>query len=250
MTTKVTIDRFADREQLSLAAADALASVGTDAIRSRGRFVVALAGGHTPRRLYETLTKPEYRPKLDWGRAEFFWGDERCVAPDHEDSNYRMAREILLEPLRINPAKIHRMQAERPDLEAAADDYAAEIAACYDVTTNAPPPRFDLVLLGLGEDGHTASLFPYTRALVVTDRWIVANELIELSINRMTMTFPLINRARTIFFLVPGSAKGHALANAFGDSNDIARYPSRGVHPRGGQVRWFIDGDAAARLTT
>jgi 6-phosphogluconolactonase len=248
MTTRVKVHRFADREELSRDAASAVLSLGAEAIESRGRFVLALSGGNTPRRLYEVLAESEHRRRLDWSRAEFFWGDERSVAPDHHDSNYRMARESLLDPLDVAPRQVHRMQAERPDLVAAANDYAVEIARCFDTTTENPPPRFDLVLLGLGEDGHTASLFPYTRALTVSDRWVSANEVLELSTTRMTMTFALINRARVIFFLVAGRAKSAALADAFGASDDIARFPNRGVRPQNGRVEWFVDEEAAAGL--
>lgn len=250
MITARIVHRFSDREELARNAAAAFVSVGREALDARGRLLVALSGGSTPADLYQSLTNPEYRRQLDWSRAEFFWGDERAVSPDDQESNYRMACDALLGPLNIPPEHIHRIEAERGDPEAAAQEYAAAIAGCFDVSVTDLPPAFDLILLGLGEDGHTASLFPHTRALRVTNRWVVANQVPQLSTTRITMTFPLINRARAVFFLVAGDAKASALARVLHGPYDAMSFPSQAVHPDNGRLECFIDHAAAAQLTT
>ncbi len=247
MRAKGAIHRLADGEQVSVAAADAFVTEVTKAINARGRFVVALSGGSTPRGLYRLLTEPHYRRQIDWRRGEFFWGDERNVPPDHEESNYRMARELLLDNVDVGGARIHRMEAERDDLDAAARDYEVELARCFGISMKQPPPRFDVILLGLGEDGHIASLFPRTPALGITDRWVAANPVPQLSTTRITVTYPLINRARAVFFLVSGARKTAAVDDAFCGPSDPVRFPSQGVHPGRGRVDWFIDRAAAGR---
>jgi len=242
------IHQFDDRRQMARGAAAAVLRVATEAIDARGRFVVALSGGSTPRDLYQELTNPEYRQQLDWNRIEYFWGDERTVPPDHQKSNFHMAKEYLLKPLAVDRSRIHRMEAERDDVESAAVDYAMEIANCFDVKLSDPPPRFDLILLGLGEDGHTASLFPYTHALGITDRWVVANDVPQLSTTRITITFPLIDGARAVFFLVAGDKKANALAEVLQGPDDPARLPAQMVRPAGGRLEWFVDRAAAAQL--
>lgn len=247
MTKRVT-HQFDDRQQMSLGIAEAIVSLGAEAIAARARFVVALSGGNTPRDLYHALTSAEYRRRLDWNSVEYFWGDERTVPPNHQQSNYRMAQDNLLKPLGVRPAHIHRIEAERDEVESAAVDYAMEIANCFGVALKDSPPRFDLILLGLGEDGHTASLFPHTQALHVADRWIVANHVPQLSSTRITMTFPLINRARAVFFLVAGDSKAPALAQALEGPYDPASFPTQRIRPTDGRVEWFVDRAAAGQL--
>lgn len=199
--------------------------------------------------MYRALTKSKCRERLDWTRVEYFWSDERTVPPDHEESNYRMARDTLLKPLDVRAARIHRIEADREDVESAAADYATQIANCFGVALNGPPPRFDLILLGMGEDGHTASLIPHTQALSVTDRWVVANHVPQLSTTRITMAFPLINRARAVFFLVTGDEKATALAQVLEGPADAARFPSQRVRPTDGRLDWIVDRAAATQLT-
>ena len=155
---------FADAEELGRAAAREFVHLAQHAVATRGRFTVALAGGSTPRRVYELLAEPEHREAVDWGRVEFFWGDERAVAAEHPDSNYGMAAAALLFKLALPPERIHRIQADRPDGDAVALEYQLEIARALGVPADGPPPPLDLILLGMGADGHTASLFPVGRA--------------------------------------------------------------------------------------
>src|SRR5262249_5021609 len=162
------------------------------ATAARGRFTVALAGGSTPRRLYQMLAEAPIRDQVDWSRVEVFWGDERAVPPDHADSNFRMASAALLSKVAIPPANLHRMQAERPDLDAAAREYQGEIARVFSVPPDGEPPCLDLVLLGMGPDGHTASLFPHTEALKEARRWVVPNYVPKMAAFRMTQTGPIL----------------------------------------------------------
>jgi len=220
------------------------------AIGRQGRCTFVLSGGSTPRRLYELLAAPPQRDQIDWTRVDLFWGDERAVPPDHKDSNFRMANEALLQPLSIPATRIHRMPAERADRDRAAADYQAEIARVFDVPADGVPPAFDLVLLGLGPDGHTASLFPRTAALNETRRWVVSNHVPQLGTDRLTMTRVILNRAACIMFLVAGADKAAALAEVLEGPADAERLPAQLIRPETGRLVWLIDGAAAARLKT
>jgi 6-phosphogluconolactonase len=238
---------FADKEALSEASAHEFVRCAREAIAARGHFTVALSGGSTPKQLYQLLTTEPFRAQVDWGRVEFFWGDERCVPPDHPDSNYRMAREAMLAHLPIPAEHVHRMEAERPDLDAAARDYEAVIAGVFGVSRTAEPPALDLVLLGMGPDGHTASLFPYTKALDETTRWAVPNSVPQLHTTRMTLTRPILNRAREVLFLVAGGDKAERLVEVLAGPADPMRLPSQSIQPVG-QLVWYLDRAAAERL--
>jgi 6-phosphogluconolactonase len=239
---------FADVESLSDAAANEFVRCAREAVAAQGRFTVALSGGSTPRRLYQLLAAKSFRSQVDWGRVEFFWGDERCVPPDHADSNYHMAREAMLSHLPIPAEHIHRMEAERPDREAAARDYEALLARVFGVSAGAEPPALDLVLLGMGPDGHTASLFPRTTALNETTRWVVANHVPQLNTDRLTLTLPILNRAREVLFLVAGADKAERWAEALGPSfAEAPRLPVQLIRPALA-LKWFVDFAAASRL--
>lgn len=242
-----TIRIFADVEVLSAAAAHEFVRCVREAVAARGRFTVALSGGSTPKRLYQLLTAEPFRSQVDWGRVEIFWGDERCVPPDHADSNYRMAREAMLTHLPIPAELIHRLEAERPDRDAAARDYEAVLARVFAVAADAGPPELDLVLLGMGPDGHTASLFPHTKALDESKRWVVANFVPQLNTDRLTLTRPILNRAREVLFLVAGADKAERLAEVLAGPADPKRLPSQSIQPQGKLV-WFVEAAAAARL--
>ncbi len=215
------------------------------AINEDGRFVVALSGGSTPRSLHEYLVTPGNRERLDWTKGIFLWGDERSVPPDHPDSNYRMAQETLLDPLSIDPSRVHRMPADKPDLAAAAANYAKTIAKLFPAVA---VPKLDLVLLGMGDDGHTASLFPGTAALNVSDQWVVANHVPQLDTWRMTMTYPLINAAKNILLLVKGSNKAERLNEVLHGELEPDRLPSQAICPVDGRLEWIVDTEAAAKL--
>jgi 6-phosphogluconolactonase len=216
-------------------------------IEERGRFTWVLSGGSTPRSLYELLAASPWRERIDWSRVDFFWSDERPVPPDHEDSNYRMARTALLEPLRIDPVRVHRMHAEWTDLEAAAMQYERDIVNCLGASANGEMSPFDLALIGLGEDGHTASLFPFTRALDEVERSVVANGVPQLAVTRLTMTHPRLNRARSVIFLVCGKNKAPALTSVLQGPFEPQRFPAQLIRAEG-RCEWFVDSAAAGLL--
>jgi 6-phosphogluconolactonase len=245
---RTELRQFADLEELSEAAAGEFSRIACDAIAARRRFLVVLTGGSTPRRLYELLTTDRYRHRVAWDRVEFFWGDERAVRPDDRDSNFRMADDILLEPLAIPRAHIHRIEGERNDLDAAALAYEREIARVFGALPDGPPPAFDLVLLGMGTDGHTASLFPGTDVSAQTSRWVVSQYVAAIAANRVTMTPRLLNAARQVMFLVAGAEKADALALVLEGVRDPQRLPARMIEPTSGVLVWFVDRAAAARL--
>ena len=246
MPTRI-IRLFPDVEALSKAAAAEFVRCAGEALAARGRFTVALSGGSTPKRLYQLLTTEPYRSQIDWGRVEIFWGDERCVPPDHKDSNYRMAREAMLAQLPLPAEHIYRMEAERSDREAAARDYEAVLARVFGVSSGGEPPAFDLLLMGMGPDGHTASLFPHTQALEETRRWVVPNHVPQLNTDRLTLTRPILNRGREVLFLVAGGDKAERLVEVLAGPADPKRLPSQSIHPEG-QLVWFVESAAAARL--
>ncbi len=244
MTVRVVVDA----DDVCRAAAQELIRIGRDAFEARGRFAVALSGGSTPRRLYEILTQAPFRSQLEWSRVDFFFGDERAVPPDHEDSNFRMAHEALFSKLGILPSRIHRMQAERQDLTEAARDYQVVLAQVCGVSAKGSPPALDLVLLGMGPDGHTASLFPGTEALEEKDLWVVANPVPQLATDRITLTTAILNEARCVIFLVVGADKASTLAQVLEGPRDPERLPSQLIRPLNGRLVWLVDEAAANEL--
>ena len=238
-----------DKEAVSRAAADEFQRAARAATAARGRFTVALSGGSTPKRLYELLTGPPWRDAIDWGAIEFFFGDERTVAPDDPDSNYRMAKEAMLGSLPISRSRVHRMEAESQNLDLAALGYEATLARVFGLPAgNATPPRFDLVFLGMGPDGHTASLFPYTAALRETRRWCIANWVPQHDTHRMTLTYPVLNAAAEVIFLVAGADKVEPLSEVLEGASDPERLPSQRIRPVGGKLLYLTDAAAAAKL--
>ena len=225
---------------------DACAEQVAQALKSTSdgqTMTIALSGGSTPRRMHEILAQ---RPHIDWSRVHVFWGDERTVPPDHEESNFRMAKESLLDRVSIPENQIHRMAGEK-DPDVAAQEYEQKIGAVFGVR---PPnmPRFDVVLLGMGADGHTASLFPGTDALKVHDHYAVANHVPQQNTDRLTLTFPVLNSARLVIFMVAGADKADAVQRCLEGSKDVP--PAGQVQPADGQCRWLLDSEAATRLTT
>jgi 6-phosphogluconolactonase len=228
---------------MDAAAADFVA-VATAAIVERGRCLVALSGGSTPRGMYERLAR--LGPGgLDWSRVIVLWSDERSVASDHPESNYRMAHEALLGPLQIPAGQVYRMRGEADDIEAAAREYERTLVALTGVQPGQGVPRLDLVLLGLGVDGHTASLFGDTVALGVRDRWVVRNYVAKFTTSRLTLTFPVILGAREIRVLVAGAEKANTLAAVLTGDWDPDRLPAQRLTHATGHVVWLIDQAAA-----
>lgn len=245
---KRTVRRLANVQEVSKAAAEEFVRLAKSACAARGRFTVAMAGGSTPRLLYQLLAEAPYRSQVDWGRVEFFWGDERAVPPDHADSNYGMARAALLQKVAPPAAHIHRMEAERSDRDAAASDYQASLAKVLGIPADGSPPALDLVLLGMGPDGHTASLFPHTTALAETRRWVVANHVPKLNADRLTMTYAMLNRAANVLFLVAGADKADMLPQVLEGPAEHDRLPSQKIQSTAGVLTWLVDAAAAAKL--
>ena len=217
------------------------------AAKASGRFTVALSGGSTPRAFHSLLAAPPYRDQVDWSITQFYWGDERCVAPDDPESNFRMARETLLDNVPLRDAQIHRIHSELDDPAAAAKLYEDELRQEF-ALSGGTLPRIDLVFLGIGPDGHTASLFPHTAALSVRDRLVVANYVPKLSTWRITLTAPVLNAATTVAFLVAGADKADALSAVLDGPPDPEQYPSQMIAPTTGDLLWVVDDAAAARL--
>lgn len=233
-------------DALFTATADAFESAARAAIADRGTFTVALSGGSTPRSLFGRLAAPPYRDRIEWRKIRWYWGDERTVGPDDPQSNYRMAREALLTKVDVDPAAVFRMRGEAVPPETAADEYERELAKSFHVE-HSTPPALDLVLLGMGDDGHTASLFPNTAALDETKRWVVANHVPQHDTWRLTMTYPLLNAAAAVLFLVTGAAKAGVLREVLQGPYDPRRLPSQSIKPAG-KLSWFIDRAAASQL--
>ncbi len=248
-----------DRAALAREAAARFISLAQQAIAARGRFSVALSGGSTPRVLYVLLASPEYAQQIDWARVHFFWGDERAVPPDHPDSNYRMANEALLSRVLVPAQNVHRILAEKnPDDAARA--YEKTLSEFFTPTPSLPrftgkgvrvgvgPPRFDLILLGLGADGHTASLFPHAPARRETARWVIAYFVDKAKKNRITLTAPVINAAENILFLVAGAEKAQAVRAVLRGDYRPDDLPAQLIQPTHGRMVWLLDREAARGL--
>ncbi|MEP7008906.1 MAG: 6-phosphogluconolactonase [Acidobacteriota bacterium] len=247
----------ADREELARTAAEQLVRSAARAVAARGRFSLALSGGSTPRDLYHLLAQEPLAAAMPWSGVHLFWGDERCVPPDHEESNFRMVREALLEA-QLDPNKrpsipaenIHRIETELPDPAEAAARYEADLRAFFGLK-GTEAPRFDLVLLGLGTDGHTASLFPGTGAVAISDRLCFALWVERLATWRITLSLPVFLAARSVAFLAAGIDKAEKIQAILGE--DAPRLPpdelpAAAVRPTMGELTWWLDRDAASRL--
>lgn len=236
---------FPDGAELARAAAEEFARRASEAIRSRARFSVALSGGSTPRDLFTLLADPmePFRDRIEWRAVHFFWSDERHVPPDHHESNYRMARETLLDAVPVPAENVHRIRGEEPDAQRAAALYEEDLRAFF-----SGPPRFDLVLLGLGADAHTASLFPGTAAVRERERWVVAPWIEKLGAFRVTLTPVVFKHAAGLIFLVQGEEKAEALRAVLKGTIDADRWPAQAVCPQDGELLWFVDLAAASKL--
>jgi len=235
-----------DPDELAETAAGMIIDLATSAVAQRGRFTVALAGGATPRATYERLARPPLSELMPWGRTLVFFGDERGVPPDHRDSNYRMAYQALLSKVSIPPRQVFRIPGDGPDPETVATDYARTLAEALQVRRG-EAPRLDLVLLGVGIDGHTASLFPGSPVLKEVFRTVAAVHAAAAEIpQRFTLTFPVLNAAACVIYLVSGAEKAKVVKAAFGER--AATLPAGMVCPTDGRLVWLLDRPAAALL--
>ncbi len=235
---------FPDHRSFVDGAADFITQVAAGAIAERGRFTVALSGGGTPKPIYARLAAPPYRDRVAWEQAHLFFGDERCVPPEDGRSNYRMVRDAWFDRARIPAEHIHRIRGEDdPALEALR--YEQEVAAFYRA---AAFPAFDLILLGMGDNGHTASLFPGTAALRAATRGVVAQYVEVMATWRVTFTAPLINAARHVAFLAEGAGKAEMLWNVLEGPYQPEVWPAQLIQPVSGRLHWLVDAAAAARV--
>ena len=233
-----------DPPALAEAAARLVVEHARAAIDARGQFSLVLSGGSTPRELHQRLASPPLVDQVSWSRVHVFFGDERCVPPDDERSNYHMAVETLLSRVAIPPAQVHRMRGELPPA-AAAEAYADELRAFF----GAGPARLDLVLLGMGDNGHTASLFPGLSAVHEAERWVVAEYVPEVGMWRLTLTPVVLNLAREVAFLAAGAAKASMLRQVVEGDYEPHRLPAQVIRPTLGEVIWLVDAAAAAELS-
>jgi 6-phosphogluconolactonase len=238
------VDIFADRDSLARAAAEHFATLAAEAMADHGRFSVALSGGSTPRDMHALLASDELAACIDWMKVYVFWGDERCVPPDHPDSNYQMACETLLDHVPVPRGNVFRMRGEI-DPGQAALDYEQVL---HDFFGASAAPRFDLILLGMGHDGHTASLFPGTAAIHERTRWVVAHYVETLQAWRVTLTPVAINAAANVTFVVAGAGKAESLKDVLAGPYRPDLLPSQIVRPDIGRLRWMVDSSAAALL--
>jgi len=234
---------YPNKHKLIDAAIEKFIHLSNHAIHKRGIFSAALAGGGTPSPLYSRLAIPENQGRMDWSRIHLFWGDERHVPPDHADSNYRMVREQLLTKISIPEENVHRVPAEM-EVRMAAFSYEESLRNFF----GSEWPRFDLVILGMGEDGHTASLFPHSAGLNEKFRWFIANYAPDQSAWRLTLTKPAINAARQIHVLVSGAEKAHTVAEVLTGPVQPEDRPIQMIKPDKGEMVWMMDSEAAGEL--
>lgn len=235
---------FDDAEAVARAAARRIVELASEGIAARGTFSIALSGGSTPKAIFELLADDEFRTQVAWQNVHVFFGDERTVPPDHADSNYRMASEAMLSRVPLPEKNIHRIDGVG-DAAANASDYESDMRFLFG---NSTWPRLDLVMLGMGDDGHTASLFPETTALEEKRLWVAANWVEKFGTWRITLTAPAINAARNVLFLITGAGKADRLLEVLKGERDTSRLPSQLIAPGEGALEWYVDRAAAAKL--
>jgi len=247
VSVNIEIRRLTTPQDLFQAAAEDVIHCATASIAKRGRFTIVLSGGSTPKSMYQ-LIAANASSSLPWNKIFFFWGDERHVPPTDPESNYRMAQESLLSKVPVPPDNVFRVPSENPDASAAAESYEKTISKFFSLKPG-EFPRFDLILLGMGPDGHTASLFPESPALQEKSRLVVSNWVEKLNTSRITLTLPVLNAARRIAFLVSGADKAAVLHEVLEGKAPGEKYPSKLVQPTDGKLVWFVDRAAASDLT-
>ncbi len=233
-------------ERVANAAAEVFAKYVADAVTARGLARVAISGGSTPKRMFALLASEPFLSQVPWDKLELYWVDERCVAPEDADSNYRMTREQLLSKVPLPADKVFRMEGEL-DPEVAAAKYETYLRNNFKLE-GAQAPAFDLILLGMGDDGHTASLFPHTAAIDELGRLVVANHVAQKDTWRVTLTWPVINHGRHVVFLIEGAAKADRLHEVLLGDYDPERLPSQLIRPESGKLGLLLDAEAARRL--
>jgi 6-phosphogluconolactonase len=247
VSASVEVRRLTTPQDLFQAAGEEVIGVATAAVAQRGRFTIALSGGSTPKNLF-TLIAANASTSLPWEKIFFFWGDERHVPPTDAENNYRMAEETLLSKVPVPPANIFRIPTENKDASAVALAYEQTLQKFFALAPG-EFPRFDLILLGMGPDGHTASLFPETAALQEKSRLVVANWVEKLNASRITLTLPVLNAARRVAFLVSGADKATVLHEVLEGKAPGEKYPSKLVQPSDGKLIWFVDRAAGSELS-
>ncbi len=246
MSSAVEIRTFTTPQEISAAAAEEVVRAANEAVNRDGRFTLALSGGSTPKNLYNLLAT-NARTALPWDRMFFFWGDERHVPPTDPESNYRMADETMLAKIPVAASNVFRIKTENPDAAAVAEAYEQTLRKFFQVQPG-QVPNFDLILLGMGPDGHTASLFPGTAALKEKSHLVVANWVEKMQTHRITLTLPVLNAARCVTFLVSGTDKASALHAVLEENVPAEQYPSKLIKPSDGKLIWMIDRAAASQL--
>jgi 6-phosphogluconolactonase len=241
---------FESAAQMARHAASEFSRRAIEAVASRGWFRVALAGGSTPRQLYALLasTQEPFRDQVPWAKAHFFWGDERTVPPSSPESNYRMANEAMLSKVPVPAENVHRILAELPDPQTAADRYEEELRRAFELDP-AGKPRFDLVILGMGVEGHTASLFPGSEWIYENTRLVVAVWVEKLNAFRITLTPAVFNQAACVMFLISGEEKAEALKQALEGPRRPELFPVQAIQPVDGSLLWLVDRAAASKLS-
>jgi len=244
--TRPVVRVFGDPTEIARAAAHQFVELASEFIASDGTFSVALSGGKTPQVLYRLLASEEFRPRIDWRRVHLFWGDERAVPPAHPESNYGMAHREMLALVPVPTGNVHRMEAERPDIGRAAEEYENLLRRYLELDA-AGFPRFHLILLGMGADGHTASLFPDAIQWLETSRWVATPLVEKLGARRMTLTLPVLNAAHQVTFLVAGEEKARALRGVLAGGTDPS-FPAQRVVVPGGRRTFLVDSAAAREI--
>jgi 6-phosphogluconolactonase len=245
---KGEIQILGNADEIARAAASEFVRQSAESVKAKGLFTVSLSGGSTPKSLYSLLASETdaFRSRIPWDKIHFFWGDERHVPPDHPKSNYRMVYDTMLSKVPVPPANIHRIEAENPDAGKASEDYERVLRWFFRLGIG-QFPRFDLVFLGMGPDGHTASLFPGTEVIFERERYAVASWVEKFNGYRITLTPPVLNNAACVTFLVTGEEKGDALRTVLQGGYHPERFPAQLIHPTSGRLLWMVD-RAAARL--
>ena len=247
MTTNREVRLLANANAIAQAAAAEFLDAALEAVRQKGSFSVTLAGGSTPKDLYGLLSSDPLQVKVPWSKIQFFFGDERHVPPNDPESNFRMATEAMLAKSPIDPKQVHRIKSEKPNASEAAQEYEQELRESFNLKPD-ELPRFDLVLLGMGPEGHTASLFPGTKALKEQRRLVVSNWVGKLYTDRITLTPPVLNDAARIIFMAHGAEKAPALKAVLEGPYEPEQLPAQMIKPPKGRVVWLVDPSAASML--